>query len=63
MHVRNVDKDAVKSPLDGSAGHLQHDVRLLDGELEQDGTHCAVVKHLTSEPLIHGNKFELVLEN
>ena len=28
----DVVKDGVESPLDGSAGHLQHDVHLLEGE-------------------------------
>ena len=53
----------MESPQDGSAGNLQHDVHLLAGELEQDGPQCAAVEHLDTEPLIHGSKFEQVLEN
>ena len=63
MHGRNVDKEVVKSPLDGSAGHLQHDMHLLDGEHEQDGPKLVVVEQLATEVRIHGRKFEQVLEN
>ena len=39
-------QDVVESPLDGSAGHLQHDVLLLDGEAEQDGPERVIVEHM-----------------
>ena len=53
----DVVKDAVKS-LDGSAGHLQHDVHLLDGELEHDGPQRAVVEQVAMELLVHGHEFQ-----
>ena len=56
MHGRNVDKD-------GSAGYLQHDVHLSDGEHEQDSPQRAVAEHLATEVRIHRRKFKQVLGN
>ena len=58
----DVVKDGVESPLDGSAGHLQQDMHLLDGKLEEGGPQRAVVEHMVVEPLIHGSEFEQVLD-
>ena len=55
----DVVKDAVGSPLDG-ATELQHDMHLMDRELEEDGPHYDAIEHVTAEPLIHGSEIELV---
>ena len=59
----DVVNDAAEAPLDGSTEHLEHDVHLLGGELEQQSPQSAAVEHLTSEPLLHGSKIEHLQEN